>query len=327
MEFVNNGTLAAASNATEPQTCNLTTMGEANFLECSLGLRYPLVTRTMPITVIYSVIFVTGIFGNVSTCVVIARNNHMHTATNCYLFSLACSDIMILLLGMPFDIYVTWEQYPWTFGTALCFMKGFLLEMTTNASILCITAFTVERYVAICHPIWAHTLSKISRAVKMITMIWLVACAVAIPHGYINEVNYLQDDAGKDISASSWCAVDFQSSDNAQRQLLLVLFAFFFFFLVPMSIIAVLYVRIGLVLSNSGLVRQNSDDKTPSNREARKAVIKMLETFASIGNLGTKIFKIAKSVMRQHTPALKAIATAAVLEQSQGNQSTAAHQL
>lgn len=179
---------------------------------------------------------------------------------------------------MPFDIYVTWEQYPWTFGSALCFVKGLLLEMTTNASILCITAFTVERYVAICHPIWAHTLSKISRAVKMISVIWLVAFAVAIPHGYINEVNYIQDSQGNDISASSWCAVNFQSVDNAQRQLILVLFSFCFFFMVPMTVIALLYVRIGLVLSSSGLVRQNSNDKTPSNREARKAVIKMLGT-------------------------------------------------
>jgi len=36
----------------------------------------------------------TGVIGNVTTCVVIARNSYMHTATNYYLFSLAISDML-----------------------------------------------------------------------------------------------------------------------------------------------------------------------------------------------------------------------------------------
>jgi len=41
----------------------------------------------------------TGVVGNVTTCVVIARNSYMHTATNYYLFSLAISDTLSLVLG------------------------------------------------------------------------------------------------------------------------------------------------------------------------------------------------------------------------------------
>lgn len=36
----------------------------------------------------------TGVIGNVTTCVVIAGNSYMHTATNYYLFSLAISDML-----------------------------------------------------------------------------------------------------------------------------------------------------------------------------------------------------------------------------------------
>lgn len=53
----------------------------------------------LPITVIYVFIFVTGVIGNIAVCVVIVRNNFMHTATNYYLFSLAVSDLTLLLLG------------------------------------------------------------------------------------------------------------------------------------------------------------------------------------------------------------------------------------
>ena len=50
-------------------------------------------------TIIYVTMFVTGVVGNLAVCFVIIRNRSMHTATNYYLFSLAVSDLIILLLG------------------------------------------------------------------------------------------------------------------------------------------------------------------------------------------------------------------------------------
>ncbi len=50
-------------------------------------------------TVIYVILFLTGVVGNIAVCMVIIRNRSMHTATNYYLFSLAVSDLIILLLG------------------------------------------------------------------------------------------------------------------------------------------------------------------------------------------------------------------------------------
>lgn len=51
------------------------------------------------LTVIYVIIFITGVLGNVVTCIVIARNKSMHTAVNYYLFSLAVSDLLLLISG------------------------------------------------------------------------------------------------------------------------------------------------------------------------------------------------------------------------------------
>lgn len=59
----------------------------------------------LPISVVYVVIFFTGVVGNVSTCIVIARNKSMHTATNFYLFSLAISDLLLLVSGLPQEMY------------------------------------------------------------------------------------------------------------------------------------------------------------------------------------------------------------------------------
>ena len=119
----------------------------------------------IPITVIYAVILLTGLVGNVSTCVVIARNKHMHTATNYYLFSLAVSDLLLLVSGLPQEMYyIWWRGYPEMLGEAVCIIQGFAAETAANATVLTITAFTVERYVAICHPFQSHTFSKVSVA-------------------------------------------------------------------------------------------------------------------------------------------------------------------
>lgn len=64
----------------------------------AIGYRDPL-SIILPISICYFIIFVTGILGNVITCVVIAKNKTMHTATNYYLFNLAVSDFLVLIFG------------------------------------------------------------------------------------------------------------------------------------------------------------------------------------------------------------------------------------
>lgn len=56
-------------------------------------------TLLIVLTVCYALIFVAGVLGNLITCIVIARNNFMHTATNFYLFNLAVSDLILLVSG------------------------------------------------------------------------------------------------------------------------------------------------------------------------------------------------------------------------------------
>ena len=63
-----------------------------------IGFRDPL-SIILPISICYLLILVTGILGNVITCVVIAKNKTMHTATNYYLFNLAVSDFLVLIFG------------------------------------------------------------------------------------------------------------------------------------------------------------------------------------------------------------------------------------
>ncbi|XP_015603568.1 neuromedin-U receptor 1 [Cephus cinctus] len=241
--FLGAGTGAAAGVETE----------DGNLSDSSLASnpydppRDPLYV-VIPISVIYVAIFLTGIVGNVSTCIVIARNKSMHTATNYYLFSLAISDLLLLVSGLPAEIYLVWSKYRYVFGEVFCVLRGLAAEMSTNATVLTITAFTIERYVAICHPFLSQTMSKLSRAIKLILLIWVIAASFAIPQalqfgivtGPTEDSDYLMCTFKTEIIQHS-----FELST-------------FLFFVVPMVLITVLYVLIGLKLHQSNMMKSDS---------------------------------------------------------------------
>lgn len=205
-----------------------------------LGAQRDSLAIVIPVTVIYCLIFLTGVIGNISTCIVIKKNRSMHTATNYYLFSLAISDFMLLLSGVPQEMYFIWSKYPYVFGEYFCIGRGLLAETSANATVLTITAFTVERYVAICHPFLGQAMSKLSRAIRIIVLIWLLAVLTAIPQAAQFGIEIY---AGMDKCVVVRVIVEhsFQLST-------------FIFFFAPMSIILVLYLCIGLHLYRSNVI-------------------------------------------------------------------------
>jgi len=129
-------------------------------------------------------------------------------------------------------------------------------ETSTNASILTITAFTVERYVAICHPMRAKTMSSLSRAVKTIIVVWIVAGCCSVPIWIQFGIIYQPDADGRPIAESALCSI---------RQDMAHLRHFFeassvVFFIIPMIVISVLYALIACSIRRSALGRASSDD-------------------------------------------------------------------
>lgn len=230
-------------------TTTVTTITEENDVQRLIGPRRDALYIVLPITIIYLSIFLTGMIGNVSTCIVIARNKSMHTATNYYLFSLAISDLLLLIAGLPVEIYSVWSKYPYIFGEGFCILRGLFAECSTYASVLTITAFTVERYVAICHPFLSHTMSKLSRAIKLILIIWFVALCFSMPQALqFGIVEHEKIDPNFIICTLKKVVIQHSFE-----------FSTFLFFLVPMTVITVLYIMIGLKLRKSNMMKKKNN--------------------------------------------------------------------
>ncbi|XP_045487754.1 neuropeptides capa receptor isoform X2 [Pieris rapae] len=215
---------------------------EEEMLWCTMGPRRLPLSRIIPITVFLLVIFLTGVIGNVAVCVVIVRHPAMHTDTNYYLFSLALSDLLLLLFGLPNDLSVYWHQYPYSLGVVFCKLRALISEAASYVSVLTIVAFTLERYLAICHPLHIYAVAGLRRALRIVLVLWVLSLLAASPFAHYTTVNYHEypPASGNASLESAFCAMlELPSWYICEL-------SSFFFFILPGLIILCLYVRMGL---------------------------------------------------------------------------------
>ncbi|VDM32933.1 unnamed protein product [Toxocara canis] len=46
------------------------------------------------------------------------------------MLNLAIADLLTLCVGLPFEIYMSWNQYPWSLPDFLCNLKAWIAETT-----------------------------------------------------------------------------------------------------------------------------------------------------------------------------------------------------
>ncbi|XP_003215281.1 motilin receptor [Anolis carolinensis] len=135
----------------------------------------------IPVTAVCLLLLILGVGGNVLTVVVTSRSRDLRSTTSLYLGSLAVSDLLLLLLGLPMDLYRLWRSRPWVLGTLLCRVWHWSGEACAYCSILHLTALTAERYVAICFPLRAKVLVTQQRVKALLVILWAIALLSAAP--------------------------------------------------------------------------------------------------------------------------------------------------
>ncbi|KAM8830305.1 neurotensin receptor type 1-like [Synchiropus picturatus] len=137
------------------------------------------------VTVVYVALFALGSLGNSVTLYTLLTKKtlqNLQSTVHYHLASLAVSDLLILVLSMPIELYnFIWFHHPWVFGDAVCRGYYFLRDSCSYATALNIASLSVERYMAICHPFKAKSIMSRSRTKKLISAMWLASFALATP--------------------------------------------------------------------------------------------------------------------------------------------------
>ncbi|CEF66434.1 Thyrotropin-releasing hormone receptor [Strongyloides ratti] len=191
-------------------------------------------------TFIFSILSIAGIIGNILVITVVFKVPGMITPTNCYLCSLATSDCLFFLCTAPTELSYL-HNTNFIFGSVGCALSSYLPFLSINTSSLSIAAFTIERYIGICHPIRARYICTVKRAKHIILGIWIFCILYNSPWLYLASLR--RDEYGIECNFSL-------ARDNWTYKVMF-LGDFFGFYISPMILYFLIYGKIAYTLSQN----------------------------------------------------------------------------
>ncbi|NXH01423.1 NPFF2 protein, partial [Loxia leucoptera] len=193
----------------------------------------------------YLLIFLLCMVGNGGVCFIVLWSRHMRTVTNLFILNLAVSDLLVGLFCMPTTLLDNIIA-GWPFGSLVCKMSGMVQGISVSASVFTLVAIAVDRFRCIVHPFKPKL--TVPAAVATIAAIWVLAVAIMCPSAALLRVRQekrfrlLLGNATRPVF---WCREEWPQP--AMRKVYTtVLFANIY--LAPLSLIVLMYARIGVSL-------------------------------------------------------------------------------
>lgn len=209
------------------------TASSSNKLANALSSRSTTLQVIESVAVLFINLF--ALAGNTVLYLAIRRNPRLRrNTTNLFILSLACSDILMALLCMPFSAGV-FIQGRWIYGQLVCQLQGVVFFVLAFVSLETMALVAVNRYVNVTKPAVYRRIFTRKRSIEMIIFLWLLCIAYVGLFGGLKWPAFVFD-AGKTI-----CHI--KISDPAYRtawnSITLVIFA-----LVPMATLFICYWRV-----------------------------------------------------------------------------------
>ncbi|KAJ8250468.1 hypothetical protein COCON_G00223900 [Conger conger] len=194
----------------------------------------------------------------------------MKTATNIYIFNLALADALATST-LPFQS-INYLMGTWPFGDVLCKMVISIDYYNMFTSIFTLTTMSVDRYIAVCHPIKALDF-RTPRNAKIVNVCnWILSSAIALP------VMFMASTAEDKYSPGfTDCTLLFPHPSWYWENLLKIC-VFIFAFIMPVLIITVCY---GLMILRLKSVRMlsGSKEKDRNLRRITRMVLVVVAVF------------------------------------------------
>lgn len=239
---------------------NVTTGAEADGinLTCGMSGNHDFIFTMVPI--VYSLNFVIGIVGNSMVVAVIYCYMKLKTVAHIFVLNLAISDLTFLIT-LPMWAIVTATRYHWPFGGFLCKVTAALASFNLYTSIFFLTALSIDRYLAIVHPVRSRRFRTVLYARITCVLIWLFALLLSVPTAFIRDIHNINDND----QTVTVCAILHPTKDNVQSleqvRLAIGLMKSLLGFLVPFIIIITCYCLIGRALLRARHIQKSSQSR------------------------------------------------------------------
>lgn len=167
-------------------TCQNCTKPEPESLPGLAGIFIPL---------IYGIVCVVGLVGNTLVIHVIVNYTKNESVTNIYILNLAIAD-ELFMLGLPF-LAVQNALLSWPFGSLMCRVVMAVDAFNQFTSIFCLTVMSVDRYLAVVHPIRSFWWRRPRVAKAISATVWAGSFVVVLP--VVAFADVLKDDGNCSI--------------------------------------------------------------------------------------------------------------------------------
>ncbi|XP_041645971.1 alpha-2A adrenergic receptor-like [Cheilinus undulatus] len=189
------------------------------------------VQTSVPVTVLVAVLFFLIVFGNVMVVIAVTTSRALRAPQNLFLVSLACADILVATLVMPFSLANELMGY-WYFGKVWCEIYLALDVLFCTSSIVHLCAISLDRYWSVTQAV-KYNLRRTPQRIKCkIIIVWVLAAIISFPP-LITMKNYedRKDSPECKITEEKWYII-FSSTAS---------------FFAPCIIMIMVYVRIYLI--------------------------------------------------------------------------------
>ncbi|KAG9269703.1 nociceptin receptor [Astyanax mexicanus] len=219
------------------------------------------------VAVVYLIVCVVGLVGNCLVMYVIIRYTKMKTATNIYILNLALADSLVLAT-LPFqgtDVLLGF----WPFGLALCKTVVAIDYYNMFTSIFTLTIMSVDRYIAVCHPVRSLAVRTPHRAKLVNVAVWALASAIGVPVMIMGQV---------EVESNGIECMVVLPDPRSYSEPVFGTCVFLFSFLIPVAIISVCY---GLMVRRLRSVRllSGSREKDRNLRRISQMVLAVVAAF------------------------------------------------
>ncbi|KAE8592989.1 hypothetical protein XENTR_v10018937 [Xenopus tropicalis] len=185
-------------------------------------------------TVTYSLVFILGLPGNAIALYYLSQRKQRARSTNVYFLNLSVVDTVFICL-LPFRIYYHNTGNNWVFGDIACRITGGLFYGNIYLSIGFFTCISLDRYLAVVHPLTYRRLRFSHYPLVLTILIWMICGAIVLPLIFGGPLNNILE------ANRTSCFEEFSPRSWHNRLVPYNVCALIFGFLVPFTVIAIVF--------------------------------------------------------------------------------------
>ncbi|CAF0723082.1 unnamed protein product [Adineta ricciae] len=215
-------------------------------------------------------ICICGVLGNaVVLGVGIYKQKYRKNVTNCFIMNLAVTDLFFLLTSVPLTSYLGLSKL-WIFGEFICKMNIYLAHVFLQATCYTLATMSIDRYLHMVHVLWYRKYRTPKHTLIICLSIWIISLLFMFPYKHVlRMIRRTHTGSRHTLDCSVYDRDSLFSS---------CIFTFGFYYVLPLSIIAMCYLRVFMRVQSATYHGQKSLVISPcrTNHVKRRRVRRML---------------------------------------------------